>query len=591
MGTQGVGTFQINSKFASGNLVFYEKAVGRTATGDVLTIGTTAVNVGGTSQAVDFGWYATGSASVVISASGTSLTLAGVNMATDAPVVITDSTASTTTGTGALIVSGGVGIAKGLFVGEVVSVGTVCQPDANGGAALGTTALQWSNLFLYTGGVVNFSNGNMTITHSAAVLTVAGGTTAYSDTTDSTSGTSGAINTLGGIGVTKAIWAGTTITSIGGLVIAPTAIGTKLDFALETEWVSGTLINADFASSTTLTGAVVGMNLDFGANVVATSEQSVKALDINLPQMTVDAASPTVKGIEITATGAVVQTTSGTTTWTGLDITLPAITQTAGTVNTFGIKITSGAITSGTQIGLQVGVDDLGADVYFYGATAATYLQWDESADSLLLVGATSLLNVAGTTASTTTSTGAIVTAGGLGVAGAAYIGGRLDVTATGVHATTGRVGKFTATVATPNQGDGYGVFEVDVTASGNFAGTTAAFSSWLNLATGASVGANMICSQNNGIYIPTGTTATSAKAIMGMRMHYVDDDGDNPGSLYCFSTNIYSNVLTAIFDVNAAIDLNWATAGWTGGAGHIPLFRDASAGVTYYVNVYTAAS
>ena len=54
MGTHGIGVFGINSKFTSGNLVFYEKAVGRTATGDVLTIGTTAVTVGNTANDIDF---------------------------------------------------------------------------------------------------------------------------------------------------------------------------------------------------------------------------------------------------------------------------------------------------------------------------------------------------------------------------------------------------------------------------------------------------------------------------------------------------------------------------------------------------------
>ena len=146
MGTHGIGVYGINSKFASGNLVFYEKAVGRTATGDVLTIGTTAVNVGGTAQSVDFGWYATGSASVVISASGTSLTLIAVNMATNAPVVITDATATSSATTGALIVTGGIATAADLSVGD--------------------------DIFIATGGVINFASSDATITHSTGVLAI-----------------------------------------------------------------------------------------------------------------------------------------------------------------------------------------------------------------------------------------------------------------------------------------------------------------------------------------------------------------------------------------------------------------------------------
>lgn len=54
-------------------------------------------------------------------------------------------------------------------------------PTTSDGAALGTTALMWSDLFLASGGVINFNNGNMTITHSAGVLTIAGGTTVTTD--------------------------------------------------------------------------------------------------------------------------------------------------------------------------------------------------------------------------------------------------------------------------------------------------------------------------------------------------------------------------------------------------------------------------
>lgn len=48
-------------------------------------------------------------------------------------------------------------------------------PLANDGAALGTTSLKWSDLFLASGGVINFNSGNMTITHAANLLAVGGG--------------------------------------------------------------------------------------------------------------------------------------------------------------------------------------------------------------------------------------------------------------------------------------------------------------------------------------------------------------------------------------------------------------------------------
>lgn len=49
------------------------------------------------------------------------------------------------------------------------------RPGTNDAAALGTTALMWSDLFLASGAVINFNNGDVTITHALNTLTVAGG--------------------------------------------------------------------------------------------------------------------------------------------------------------------------------------------------------------------------------------------------------------------------------------------------------------------------------------------------------------------------------------------------------------------------------
>lgn len=49
------------------------------------------------------------------------------------------------------------------------------NPVSDDGDSLGTTALKWADLFLASGGVINFNNGNVTLTHSAANLTLAGG--------------------------------------------------------------------------------------------------------------------------------------------------------------------------------------------------------------------------------------------------------------------------------------------------------------------------------------------------------------------------------------------------------------------------------
>jgi hypothetical protein len=47
-------------------------------------------------------------------------------------------------------------------------------PDANDGAYLGTTALGFSDLFFASGAVINYANGDYTLTHSAGILTASG---------------------------------------------------------------------------------------------------------------------------------------------------------------------------------------------------------------------------------------------------------------------------------------------------------------------------------------------------------------------------------------------------------------------------------
>jgi len=50
-------------------------------------------------------------------------------------------------------------------------------PQATDGAALGSATVMWSDLFLASGAVINFDNGNVTLTHAANVLTVDTGAT------------------------------------------------------------------------------------------------------------------------------------------------------------------------------------------------------------------------------------------------------------------------------------------------------------------------------------------------------------------------------------------------------------------------------
>jgi len=56
---------------------------------------------------------------------------------------------------------------------EMVLGASTLSPHASDGLALGTSSLMWSDLFLASGAVVNFDNGNVTLTHSSNRLTLA----------------------------------------------------------------------------------------------------------------------------------------------------------------------------------------------------------------------------------------------------------------------------------------------------------------------------------------------------------------------------------------------------------------------------------
>jgi hypothetical protein len=58
--------------------------------------------------------------------------------------------------------------------GSTVRFGRAITPITTGNSDLGSTSLMWGNLFLKSGGVINFNNGNYTLTHSSGLLTASG---------------------------------------------------------------------------------------------------------------------------------------------------------------------------------------------------------------------------------------------------------------------------------------------------------------------------------------------------------------------------------------------------------------------------------
>ncbi len=65
--------------------------------------------------------------------------------------------------------------------GNFFEISTSFLPATTDGAALGSTSQMFSDLFLASGGVINFNNGDVTLTHSADLVAIAGGSLRTND--------------------------------------------------------------------------------------------------------------------------------------------------------------------------------------------------------------------------------------------------------------------------------------------------------------------------------------------------------------------------------------------------------------------------
>lgn len=492
---------KVGSKWESGDLYFYEEEVGRSVTGDIFKIGTSAVTVGGTSQDIDFGWYASGSKSFVLDAGAGTLTMAGIDVSitgdltidtedinlgddddlefgdsqdvlmrfstadvsdpcfviglddtsqqmhiTDKAAIATDWARSAGTHPELAIHSNTTPITDYLAIGnhdgttahidvvggttlsldiagtaEVLVTASATSPATSDSNALGTGTLMWSDLFLASGAVINFNNGNVTVTHSAGLLTIGSG----------------------GLSV-GADGAGFDVTFYGDT----SGCDFLWDQNLDTN--GGLQLGADTKSvSLYAYGLTTGNYLKWdGANddliIAGTAARTLHGAD---------GAGNDVIFYGATASYAVTWDADGDTNGSllvGAD-TKGILFSLYGDVTGCGVFWDPSTDTNGTlTIGGSGG--SKGNDLIAYGASNGNYLHWDQSADDLLLVGTATQFSVAGTTDSSSTSTGSINTAGGLGVAKKAFFGD--DVSMTSLICTD-NVGAVNTGVTAVEYGDG----------------------------------------------------------------------------------------------------------------------------------------
>lgn len=145
---------QFDTAVSDGNIVYQNQPLGTPTSGTVTNLtGTAAININGT-----------------------------VGATTPNTGVFTSNTANSFIPNLSTIPTNGMYLPAANTLGwgissaaEMQLTGTALSPAVNSGSGLGTTTLGWSNLFLATGGTIQFANTDWRATHTTGILTVGTG--------------------------------------------------------------------------------------------------------------------------------------------------------------------------------------------------------------------------------------------------------------------------------------------------------------------------------------------------------------------------------------------------------------------------------
>jgi hypothetical protein len=420
--------------------------------------------------------------SLIIQGSQENFNTAGTSRATfsSSQLNLAYSTNSTSVGTGSFITSGGAGVALDMYIGGTLNVGanvsitgTITSGTWNGGVigvaygGTGSTSLT-TNAVLLGNGTGAIQSSVMTYTASTlGVLNVN-----ITGTTASTSTSTGALKVAGGVGVAGNIYAAGDVYAGGGnlgvgtytanapIQLSNTTGNRKIvlfdsnnndhqfsGFGLQTTEIryqvassaSDHVFYAGTGSSTSAelfrvlgTGGIQSMLLrggsTSGANLTLRSTSNATKGQVYLDETTASTSKTT--GALRVAGGVGVEGSLYANNLNVIAATLPQIT--VGDGDGFG-RVLFGNINHGVARGTSIGTLTDSNDVSLWTSGSgrvglATGTVGDIT--QRLTIGTTGIVNITATTASTTSGTGALVVAGGLGVAGA--INGGSSITLSG---------------------------------------------------------------------------------------------------------------------------------------------------------------
>lgn len=305
------------------------------------------------------------------------------------PTTVSDTTQSTSNDSGALIVSGGAGIASNVNIGGNLNVtnNTVLSSNLNVAGTTESTNTSSGSLIV-SGGIGVSKNlnigGNLTVTNASTFnnnVTVQAGT-------QSTSTASGALIVTGGLGLGKDAYVGGNVVISGNLTVngTTTTINSNITSIDDPVIELGTAGVAD-----SFDRGIIGV---YNTRKIFFGWDNSSNVFTFLPDATVTDGSNVVAGSAGKAIFGEVVADS--------NISVNSTTQSSST--------STGALTVAGGVGIASNVN-IGGNITVTNNAVIS-----------------SNLTVSGTTQSTSTSTGALTIAGGVGIAKNAYIGGNLSV-------------------------------------------------------------------------------------------------------------------------------------------------------------------
>lgn len=535
--------------YAGGNLLLTTASVNLYATKTIITAGTgTAVN--------------TSTGEITIWSTSTLQSVTDYGSTTNNIIHLSNGTNSTSTTNGTLTVDGGVGITGNLNVGQTITV--------NGEIVVTTSTVnQYANqttVYAGTDTAVNTTTGIITVWNTSTLETVTsrGSTSSHAialtNQTSSTNTFTGALTVAGGVGIGGALYVAQDSYVNGAIVVTSATVN---------EYANKTIINAGIGISVnTNTGNITVTNIGVTSltagtdTVVTTSSGNVLVYNNSTLQ------SVTQRGNSTTEQLIILNLTSSTNTATG------ALTVSGG-VGVGGALYAQELYDNGSRVITQqtlgnYGVSTItaGTDTAINTATGQVTIWNTSTLETVTGRGNTTPQSIVITNVSnsTSTTTGALVVSGGVGIGQNLVVGGSttilgdlyVDGTQFIVNTNNIETGDKTITLSTASG------TPLLASGSGIQIGPTPHYISWLYngvdswISSGGIVSTNTltVLSTASSLSTTTGALIVSGGAAIGQEL-YIGGDGYSNGSIIVTSAtvNLYATKTVIVAGTDTAVN------------------------------------